>query len=304
MFVQYVFTGGETQVTLRPHGSAKNDQRPYKRTMASTLKAIRSKDVKPREVMHEIIDERGGIEQVGSSGEYPRNHGQIYRARNSSKIAYHSNDPLVHLLQISKEQQLGNKADWFVRDVNISNEQTIFLANKQQLLDIERFCTNPERFLVFSVDATFNVAEYYFTFATYRNLLLETNQDVNPICIGAGVLHKKKLESSYYTLAASTVKYRPTTSGVLVVGTDGEENLWKAMSSVFSDAIHLRCDMHLKDNVKHKLSDLKLDPISAHEITCDIFGCTLDDAKEGIFIVNNYVMLLMMYIVNYAIFLC
>lgn len=190
-----VFTEGETEVTLRPHGSTKNDQRPYKRTMASTIKAIRAKDAKPWEIMHEIINERGGIEQVGSSGEYPRNRSQIYRACNTesskSKTVNQSNDPLVQLLQISKEQQLGNKANWFVRDVNISNEQTIFLANKQQLLDIERFCTNPEWFSVFSVDATFNIAKYYFTFGTYRNLLLETSQGVNPICIGPGVLHKK-----------------------------------------------------------------------------------------------------------------
>lgn len=287
MYVQYVFTEGETKVTLRPHGSAKNSQQPYKRTMASTIRAIREKDAKPREIMHEIIDERGGIESIGSSGEYPRNRSQIYRTRNNNNSvrnnANQSNDPLVQLLQISKDQQLGNKADWFVRDVNISNEQTIFLANEQQLLDIERFCTNPARFSVFSVDATFNVAQYYFTFGTYRNLLLETNQGVNPVCIGPGVLHKKKLESSYCTLASSTVKYRPATSGVLVVGTDGEENLWKAMSNVFSSAVHLRCDLHLKDNIQRKLSELKIDSVPAREITRDIFGCTLDDSREGMY---------------------
>ncbi|XP_028417142.1 uncharacterized protein LOC114541416 [Dendronephthya gigantea] len=105
MYVQYVFTQGETQVTLRPHGSARNDKRPYKRTMASTIRSIREKDAKPRKIMHEIITERGGIEQISSSGEYPRNRSQIYRARNSSTPtdnSYQSNDPLVQLLQISK----------------------------------------------------------------------------------------------------------------------------------------------------------------------------------------------------------
>ena len=127
--------------------------------MASTIRAIREKDAKPREIMHEIIDERGGIERIGSSGEYPRNRSQIYRTRNNNNSVRNkvnqSNDPLVQLLKISKDQQMGNKADWFVRDVNLSNEQTIFLANEQQLLDIERFFTNPARFSVFSVDATF-----------------------------------------------------------------------------------------------------------------------------------------------------
>jgi hypothetical protein len=105
-------------------------------------------------------------------------------------------------VQISKEQQLGNKADWFVRDVNISNEQTIFLANKQQLLDIEQFCTNPERFSFFSVDATFNVAMYFLHLLRTENLLLETNQGVNPICTGPGVLHTKIGAFALYSLCS------------------------------------------------------------------------------------------------------
>ena len=286
-YIQYVFPEGEMQLTLRPHGNAKKDHRPYKRTMSRTITAIREEEAKPREIMHAIIDHRGGIENISSSGEYPRNRIQIYRSRNSDSSesrkvgSFPSKDPLIQLLQISKEQQLGSKADWFVRDVNLSNEQTVFLANEQQILDVERFCTNPERFSVLSVDATFNVAEHYFTFGTYRNLMLETSQGVNPICIGPGVLHKKKLESSYYALPSSIVKYRMETRGVLVIGTDGEENLWNAMASVFTDAVHLRCDIHLKDNVKQKLSVLKVDPIPSREITHDIFGCNLDGAREG-----------------------
>ena len=101
------------------------------------------------------------------------------------------------------------------------------------------------------------------------------------MCIGPGVLHKKKLETSYYTLAFSTVKYHPANSGVLVVGTDGEENLWKAKSNVFFSAVHLRCDLHLKENIQHKMSGLKINPVPAREITRDIFGCTLDDSREG-----------------------
>lgn len=68
-----------------------------------------------------------------------------------------------------------------------------------------------------------------------------------------------------------------------MVGTDGEENLWKAMSNVFSSAVHLRCDLHLKDNIQRKLSELKIGPVPAREITRDIFGCTLDESREGMY---------------------
>ena len=84
MYVQYVFTEGETKVILRPHGSVKNSQQPYKRTMASTIRVTQEKDAKPREIMHEIIYERGEIERIGSSGEYPRNRSQIYCTCNNN----------------------------------------------------------------------------------------------------------------------------------------------------------------------------------------------------------------------------
>ena len=47
-------------------------------------------------------------------------------------------------------------------------------------------------------------------------------------------------------------KYRKETSGVLVFGTEGEENLYNARAEVFVNAKHPRCDIHLRDNVKRK----------------------------------------------------
>ena len=212
MFLPYVFTEGETAVHIQSHGNSKrsSSRKEYKQTMPSTMEAIREGKGIPREIMHAIIDDRGGIDNVRSSGEYLRDRGQIYHApsksNNRSDNSSSSTDPLVELLQISKSQQRGNKEHWFVRDVNFSNEQTVFLANDQQLLDVQRFCTNPELFSVFLANATFNVANHYFTFGTYRNLILETQQGTNPICIGPGVLHKRKLEESYYTLPSLMVK--------------------------------------------------------------------------------------------------
>ena len=264
MFLQYVFTEGETAVHIQSHGNSKrsSSHNEYKQTMPSTMEAIGEGKGIPREIMHAIIDDRGGIDNVRSSGEYLRDRGQIYHAHsksnNRSDNSYPSTDPLVELLHKSKSQQRGNKEHWFVRDVNFSNKQTVFLANDQQLLDVQRFCRNPELFSVFLANAAFNVANHYFTFGTYRNLILETQQETNPICIGPGVLHKRKLEESYYTLPSLMVKYQPETRGVLVVGTDGEENIWKTLNNVFLDALHLRCDIHLKDNVKQKLSELAI----------------------------------------------
>ena len=111
--------------------------------------------------------------------------------------------------------------------------------------------------------------------------MLETSKGISPVCIGPGVLHKRKLQSSYYTLPSSIVKYLPETKGVLVIGTDGEEDLRNALYSVFTDAIHLRCDMHLKDNVKRELLELNINSNAGREITRDIFGLESESCREG-----------------------
>ena len=115
MFVQYVFTECETTLHLPPHGNAKHSpsQSVYRRMMPSTVEAIRSVQAKLREIMHIVIDDRGGIDNIRSSGEYPRDRTQIYRARSNSSTRKDESrsptDPFVQLLQISKEQQRGNR---------------------------------------------------------------------------------------------------------------------------------------------------------------------------------------------------
>jgi hypothetical protein len=79
----------------------------------------------------------------------------------------------------------------------------------------------------------------YFTFTTYRNLLFTTEKGNHPVFIGPGILHKQKLKTSYQTLPQLMTKYYEGTNGVLVFGTDGEENLADAFSQVCPNAKHL-----------------------------------------------------------------
>ena len=62
----------------------------------------------PHEIMHAIIDDRDGTDNITSSEEYPRDQGQIYHAHskssNGSAESYLIIDPLAELLQISKSQ--------------------------------------------------------------------------------------------------------------------------------------------------------------------------------------------------------
>ncbi|KAK3726523.1 hypothetical protein QZH41_004644 [Actinostola sp. cb2023] len=150
-------------------------------------------------------------------------------------------DPLFEVLVKAKQGQQGRIEDMLIREIPLFPEPVIFLATEQQLVGVERFCTNPERFCVLGVDATLEIAGFYYTFTTYRNLMLETQRGNHPVCIGPGILHKQKLKTSFKTLPLLMTKYRNETGGVLAFGSDGEENLINAFSEVFETAKHLRC---------------------------------------------------------------
>ena len=288
--IQYIFTEGVQEVSVKTHGNAKGTgARACKRTMQSTRDFVRVKlkELPPRQVIHSIVEERGGILKVESAGEFPRDRAQVYHLNKQVKRqkvdVASSADSLLQVLAKAKEEQQGPKENIFIREIPLFPEPIIFLVTEQQLNDMVRFCTNPEVFCILGTDCTFQIADFYFTFCTYRNLMLTNSNGVHPVCIGPGILHKQKLLTSYKTLPLLMTKYNKQKRGVLAFGTDGEENLYKAMSQVFEDAKHLRCDIHSlkRDNVKRKLNEFGIKGSVTSEIVCDIFGKVLDEVVEG-----------------------
>lgn len=115
----------------------------------------------------------------------------------------------------------------FLRKVDNSSDPCVVLASNQQLQDVERFCTNPAKFAVLGVDATFrgNFGKFYVTLTTYRHLLLRTKENCHLVRIGPTLLHHRKEAASYYELASTMVKPHAPTQNVLVYGTDREKGL-------------------------------------------------------------------------------
>ena len=84
-------------------------------------------------------------------------------------------DDFVELIQMLKDDA-GDPESAFVRKVDNSSDPCVVLTTNQQLLDVERFCTNPAKFCVLRVDVTFNFGKYYVTLTTYRHLLAPADQ--------------------------------------------------------------------------------------------------------------------------------
>lgn len=110
--------------------------------------------------------------------------------------------------------------------------------------------------------------------------MVTTKNGNHPVCIGSGILHKQKLNTSHQTLPLLMTKYHQEAAGVLVYRTDGETNLADAFSDVFPHAQHLCCDIHLKDNIKRKLVQCGVTGRPATKIMNDIFGNEMGDKVD------------------------
>ena len=104
--------------------------------------------------------------RIESLGELPRDHTQVYNIAKGMKaditpssISY--NDLLLQVLVKAKEEQQGHTEDILIRELPLFPEPSVFLATQQQLINIEHFCMNPERFCILGVDATFQIATFY-----------------------------------------------------------------------------------------------------------------------------------------------
>ena len=268
--VQYVFDGVEREVKVKPHGNSKS-QKPYYRTSDTTKQRLLqlSETYSPKEVFHQSLEESGGILQLKSAGGHARDLKQIKNMK--LKKQRNEDDEFVELLQMLKEdaRDIDNA---FVRKVGNSSDPCIVLASKQQLRDIERFCTNPAKFCVLGVDATFNFGKYYVTLTTYRHLLLRTKEGCHPVRIGPILLHHRKEPGSYYELSSTMIKLHAPIQNVLVYGTDGEKALAEGFGRPLPYALHLMCDIHMKDNISSKLAELGIPAVVAEEFRNDIFG--------------------------------
>ena len=75
---------------------------------------------------------------------------------------------------------------------------------------------------------------------------------------GPMFIHQRKQYESYHQFASRLARLQPSLKNLKAFGTDGEQALYIAFHSVFPDADHLQCTVHLKRKIKEKLKLWKL----------------------------------------------
>ena len=138
---------------------------------------------------------------------------------------------------------------------------TVVLYTEQQLADMKRFCCPQSDGVtrsVLGVDRTFNLGPCYVTVVVYKcRAVVRNDTRTPPTFVGPMFLHWDGHYRTYVDFftelrtsldsAVSSTEVR-LSSGV-VIGSDEEKGLTKALRDVFSESTHLLCVKHLRDNI-------------------------------------------------------
>ena len=256
-FVQYSFSGKPHQILQKPHGNSKS-ARPFIQTTPSTLqklKECRKTNQPPKQAVSNVTKEKGGNVNAKSVGDIPRTRRQVY---NMKQPKGDDSDALLSVMAMCK-QSMDKDEELFIRMVTSASapEPMCVLCIDNQVSDIDRFCTDPPCFCPLSIDPTFNLRDFSVTVTSFCNLLLKNQRTgKNPVVIGPMLVHRRKLFSSYHFFASSLVSLKPSLSDLQAFGTDGEECLYNAFATQFSQARHVRCFLQFWDNCKAKLQEM------------------------------------------------
>ena len=283
--IQYAFRFGEHDVKICSHGNSHEHSEPYVRTQPSTLQKVKEEraaccNSTPKSVVAKITEREGGIVKCRSPSVLPRNRKQVLNSRvpNSS-----NKDLLYAVMEMCLKAKSGGEQ--FVRSVQAAPEPMAVLALEQQLVDIERFCTNSSEFSVLGFDPTFNCGKFAVTVVVYKNLLVQNYRDGStPTFLGPMLVHQRKLKESYHYLMSTLVGLRPSLSQIKAIGTDGEINLFKALLTNLPLAQHVAkvCSSYMCRDIQRKFGEMGVPKKYHGHFLTDIMGSFYSPESIGL----------------------
>ncbi|XP_053376475.1 uncharacterized protein LOC128547528 [Mercenaria mercenaria] len=176
-----------------------------------------------------------------------------------------------HILNL--ENMVSNNHS-YVRSIIRNNGKTpcIILYTDEQMTDLQNICCQGHT--VLGVDKTFNLCDMHVTVTCYKQLSVNRQRtDDHPIFIGPIYLHDNSdFESYCHFFYHLKMKLCSSPLDKLVIGSDDERALVKAVTTAFPEATHVLCTRHLRQNAKQKLTDDAVTLRDRTEILEMIFG--------------------------------
>ncbi|CAB3997480.1 Hypothetical predicted protein [Paramuricea clavata] len=123
-FLQYQFTSGENKIKPQTHGNASVSTRPFKPSEASTKTRLKQlvQTSTPKAAVDLLLEEKGGIENISSAGEFARDRQQAANFRRgvkekANRVSSSCPDPLVAVMDKCKMEQRDPKLV-FIREIS------------------------------------------------------------------------------------------------------------------------------------------------------------------------------------------
>lgn len=288
--VQYYFEGVlEVPVKLARHGNAKKENAsPYMRTSRPVLTKLKEKCSQEtcRKAVDECFMEAGGSSGITVVADVPRDRKQAYNLKKKiAKENHRSKTPQRH--EFYDVLELLNKGT-FMRDFAFQRSTSkasrtqprSFQATDFQLNQLTRICESEKYASVLGVDATFNCGNFFVTLTSFQHKMFVNKQSgKHPVILGPSVIHMTKEFEDYHYLAGRLKVHCKNFGSLKAFGTDGEINLANAFVCERPDAIHLRCKIHLCDNIERKLTNLSFNKDARQNILETIFGRRQGNAR-------------------------
>lgn len=246
------------------HGNRKDEgTSEYVRTTNHVLENIsakfRDREVAPRTVYEQMT--------LDDSFETPRDLKQIQNRKyvkekckpeNKYQARKNEADDIQVLLGTIHE-------DDFIQEIIQGKEKvppSIIVYTRRQLEDIQRMCTNTtESPSTVGIDRTFNLSSCFVTLTVYENNKLRRKGcNTSPILMGPSYLHWKADYASYHRFfshlkgrLSADIAGSELGGKSIVLGSDEEKALVKALQQNFPSATHVLCSRHVKNNVSRYL---------------------------------------------------
>ena len=150
-----------------------------------------------------------------------------------------------------------------------------FLTNQQQIHDVNNLCGSTTKCCILGFNPTFTLGQFYVTFMTFHHPVFVNKATGQHLLVpGPGMIHTSRETADYEYLARKTRQHSKV-KGIKAWSTDGGATFLEGLRTepAFQMlSIHLRCEGHLLENTKKKLTSLGVKSANRSTILQSIYG--------------------------------
>ena len=272
---------------LGQHGNQRKTGNKYVRTpgdVIDTMSDLLKQNLKPQQVYNQLLQKNDEMRAPNKPRQVhdKKRRDEKKEEKEKNGVTYHRNNIADHIAQL---QSRVASNDPFVRFVGHSSGKTpsIILFSDEQIRDVKNLCCNGQTVLGF--DKTFNLCNMHVTVSCFKQLsVVRHSTGEPPLFLGPAFIHDNS-DMTTYSMFFSHLKTHlmDVNTENLVIGTDDEAALKKAISLAFSSSNHVLCTRHLQENTIQKLKDDTVDKSERKQIVDRLFGTAgLINANDSI----------------------